>query len=279
MVNNARTLSARLKPAGVLSAQLKSVIHTGGTGMNVERGDSATQASKPNKHELFFTLPVRNLLYTLAGMDYDRVFKITRRGQKIRAPTYLFLSEQELLDARLKARKRAKWRLQMPPIMNERPRSPEILETDPGIAGYDSAKLVFTDITYGIHDRDRIIAVREPNGTLREAAGLERDRLNQIYFPHIDRKVNPPSMFQPENLANILRPDRYLYILDRNCIQFEPDHPTYIDTAKTVYDHVDSKLEYDILWSTRHYGPMVFHLVWVQKCDDLIGNPIRLAVT
>ena len=51
-------------------------------------------------------------------------------------------------------------------------------------AGYDVAKYVFTDITYGVHDRSRFIVVREPDGSLRDADGEERDRLNQVHFLH-----------------------------------------------------------------------------------------------
>ena len=48
------------------------------------------------------------------------------------------------------------------------------------LTGYDSAKYVFTDVTFGVHDRARFIVVRQPDGTLREADGEERDRLNQV---------------------------------------------------------------------------------------------------
>ena len=81
-----------------------------------------------------------------------------------------------------------------------------------------------------------------------------------------------PAMFKKENLEDILRLDRYLYVLDRNCEQFEPDHPLYIATAEAVYDHINLNSYYDALWSTRHFGPMVFYFVWEKKCDDLIGN-------
>ena len=79
-------------------------------------------------------------------------------------------------------------------------------------------------------------------------------------------------MFKKENLDEILREDRYQYILDRNCEQFEPDNPEYIATAETVYDHINLNKSYDVLWSTRHFGPMVFYYVWEKKCDDMIGN-------
>ena len=81
-----------------------------------------------------------------------------------------------------------------------------------------------------------------------------------------------PAMFKKENLEEILREDRYQYILDRNCEQFEPDNPVYIATAETVYEHINLNKKYDVLWSTRHFGPMVFYYVWEKKCDDMIGN-------
>ena len=235
-----------------------------------ETGGSLDSA-EPKKDDLFFSTPVQCLLTRLTGMNYNRVFRVAKLGQEIKAPTYQFLTEEELRTAEEEAKQRAKKRLQMPPIMNERAQSTKVLDKDPCIQGYDAAKLVFTDITYGIHDRERLIVVREPDGTLREADGTERDRLNQIYFPHPGRKIYTPALFKPENLAEILRPDRYMYILDRNCVQFEPDHPTYIATAKEVYEHVSSHSNYSILWSTRYYGPMIFYLVWEQKCDDLIS--------
>ena len=80
-----------------------------------------------------------------------------------------------------------------------------------------------------------------------------------------------PALFEKENVEEIMRPDKYVYILDRNCEQFEPDNPLYIATAKSVYEHINLNTAYDTLWSTRHFGPMVFHLVWEKKCDDLIG--------
>lgn len=78
-------------------------------------------------------------------------------------------------------------------------------------------------------------------------------------------------MFTKEQLEELLNNDRYLYILERNCEQFEPDNPNYIATAEAVYEHININSSYDALWSTRHFGPMVFYLVWEKKCDDLIG--------
>ena len=61
-----------------------------------------------------------------------------------------------------------------------------------------------------------------------------------------------------------------MYVLDKNCVQFEPDHPTYVETAQYVYDFIDSMGHFEVLHSTRHYGPMVFHLIWEKRADNLI---------
>ena len=58
-------------------------------------------------------------------------------------------------------------------------------------------------------------------------------------------------MFEPSNLSEILGPKKYEYILDRCCVQFEPDHPLFIQTAEAVYSHIDENGNYDRLYSTR----------------------------
>jgi len=94
--------------------------------------------------------------------------------------------------------------LQIPPVLDERTDDHlKILEKDPAMVGFDSANYVFTDITYGIHDRDRIIVAREPDGTLREATGAERDRMNQIYFPKEGRYIKTPILFEPTVLEGV----------------------------------------------------------------------------
>jgi len=225
-----------------------------------------------SKQELFFDSKVQDLLKRLTGLDAAKVFRVAKLGQKISAPTYAFLTEKELKETQRKARQEALKKLQMPPVMDVRSEDTDVLEVDEAIQGYDSAKLVFTDITFGIHDRDRLIVTRDPDGTLRQASPAQRDRLNQIYFPKEGRKVNCPPMFEPENLEEILVPNRYLYVLDRNCAQFEPDHPVYIRTAQIVFEHVNANGHFEALWSTRHFGPLVFHLVWEKKVDDLLTH-------
>ena len=76
------------------------------------------------------------------------------------------------------------------------------------ILGFDSARYVFTDITFGIHDRDRIIVVREPDGTLRSSTWAERDRMNHIYFPTEGRAHKPSRIFDLETLKEVSKYER-----------------------------------------------------------------------
>ena len=74
-------------------------------------------------------------------MDYDRIFRVAKLGQDITAPTYQFLTDKELKVAQVEAEQRAKELLQMPPVMNERKQTTNVLDHDGSIAGYDSAKV------------------------------------------------------------------------------------------------------------------------------------------
>ena len=87
--------------------------------------------------------------------------------------------------------------------MSERTDDKEILSEEPAIVGHDSAKYMFTDITYGVHDRDRLIVARDPCGTLRQASWNERDRLNQIYFPRKGRRIKAPVLFDLDVLSEV----------------------------------------------------------------------------
>ena len=125
------------------------------------------------------------------------------------------MTEAELAEARAIADRKAENKLKMPPVMEERSALTRTLEEDTQLAGFDTCKYVFTDITFGVPDRSRIIVVREQDGTLRTSSWEEQDRLNQIYFPNKDRRHYVPQMFEPEHLNSILGPEKYEYILER----------------------------------------------------------------
>lgn len=170
---------------------------------------------------------------------------------------------------------RATEKLQMPPILKAREPIDEVLSKDADLKGLNRNRLVFTDITFGISDRDRYILVREPDGTLRKASWEERQRCLQIYFPEDGRKLRMPKMFEENYLEDVLNEERYEYVLDRACIQFEPDDPHYIRVVGRTYAHIDSNKKYDMLRSTRHFGGMVFYLTWHRKMDYLMVDMLQ----
>ena len=75
-------------------------------------------------------------------MDYDRIFRVAKLGQHISAPQYQFLTDAELKKAQQKALKTAKKLLQMPPVMDVRETTSDVLDHDSAIEGYDSAKVI-----------------------------------------------------------------------------------------------------------------------------------------
>lgn len=58
-------------------------------------------------------------------------------------------------------------------------------------------------------------------------------------------------------------------------MQFEPDDPDYQAVTREVYEHINREKHFDILRSTRHFGPMVFHLAWTKNIDNLLHEMIE----
>lgn len=77
-------------------------------------------------------------------------------------------------------------------------------------------------------------------------------------------------------LQPILERGDYEFILDRACIQFDPDNPNFHRVTQTTYDYVDKELQHEKLRSTRHYGPMIFYLAWSKKLDCLLIENITM---
>jgi len=236
-----------------------------------------SSGSAVSKESLFFDSEVQGLMKKLTGLNYDKVFRRKKLGKHSERPIYQFMTQEELEEAQAEIRAKAEVKLQMPPVMEEREGSEarcQVLEEDSQLAGFDTCNYVFTDITFGVPDRSRVVVVRQPGGQLRTASWEEQDRLNLIYFPTEGRKHYIPQMFEPHHLKPILGPEKYEYILDRNCLQFEPDHPVYIRTCELVYQHISEHKHFDTLYSTRHYGPMVFSFCWNKNLDDFISHLI-----
>lgn len=78
----------------------------------------------------------------------------------------------------------------------------------------------------------------------------------QIYFPIRGRSLREPSMVLDESLFNkLLEKKSYEFILDKACIQYEPDEPQFHHMTAKVYQYCNQHAEYEPLRLTihRHY--------------------------
>ena len=103
------------------------------------------------------------------------------------------------MQSQERASKRGKKLLEMVPYLSPAEDKVDILSVDPEIQGFESSKVVFTDISAGAIDKNRLIVVREPSGVLRRANREERYRMNQVFFPVEGRQHVLPKMFEEEH--------------------------------------------------------------------------------
>ena len=105
-----------------------------------------------NPAEVFFKPQVQQLLQDLTGIDHEKVFKKQMLGATLEPPKYELLTQEELDRLMEDTTQRAKQKLKMPPLLWERQPIDNILSTDPEIQGFDTAKYVFADISFGVSD-------------------------------------------------------------------------------------------------------------------------------
>lgn len=219
--------------------------------------------------QIFIKEDVQKLLKDITRFEEKKIFA-NNPVSRFRTPKFIFMTDKQLEKAKQDAYENVEARLQMPPVMAPNTADPEVLSRDEEIVGYTKFKIMFVDIGPGYTNRNRLMSVREPNGTLRFPTHSERSRLNHIFFPHESRTIDEPKLFQEENLIRLLKRGEYRYILSRACIQFEPDDPRYVNATTSVYEYIDHKGDYDKLRSTRYFGPMCLYLAYNKRADDLI---------
>ena len=186
------------------------------------------------------------------------------------------MTDRDLQMSLDRVNKRARKLLQLVPFVAPyEEKTVDILSKDPELQGYDTSPVIFTDISPGANDRNRLITVREPNGLLRRAVREERMRMNQIYFPDENRFHVMPPMFEDEHLQPILDRKDYLFVLDKACVQFEPDDADFHRVTGKVFDHINENKEYDVLRSNRYFGSFVFYHVIGDNMDGLLQHYIE----
>jgi len=223
----------------------------------------------------FLKKDVQKLLYRITGLDSQRLTQQNKKTKMLELPSHRFLTVEEFEIERTRGFLRARKKLKIPPVMAPRKPGGEVVSKDPQLDKLLEHKMVFTDITYGIKDRDRAVVVRETDGTLRNASWDEKMRMCQTFMPRPGREAVVPRMFTPEFLPRALNHVSATYLLDSACAQFEPDDPDYIRVVHNVYDDIDKKGTYDELHSTRFFGGLVFYLVCVARLDGLILDRLK----
>lgn len=227
------------------------------------------QLNRPSIGQVFIKQEVQTMLKDITRFQEEKIFS-RRLVSRLKTPRMMFMTDEDLRVAKERAYKAARARLQMPPVMEADNSEPEILAKDEEIVGYQKFKICFVDISPGFTNRSRLMSIRERDGTLRYPTHAERSRLNHIFYPQDDITIEPPKLFEEQNMVKLLQQGRYIYLLDRACIQFEPDDPRYIDVTSRVYNYIDSRNDFDKLRSTRHFGPMSLYYAYNRQIDNLI---------
>ncbi|XP_013404101.1 28S ribosomal protein S22, mitochondrial [Lingula anatina] len=223
---------------------------------------------------LFLNPKVYNSLRKMTGFDLEKLFP-QRPYPRHFKPKFRIVSDEKLQKLEGGNMFRAQQKLQMPPVMLPRTEESTVICHDTCIAGLYNSKMVITDLMVNTGSRERIIVIREPNGVLRTPTLRERDRITQVYFPRPGRTMMMSRMFYPEYMQGLLDRDEHQYLLDRACVQFEPDDPQFIRICQEVYDHLYETRKFDILRSTRHFGPMAFYYAYYDKIERLLVDMIQ----
>lgn len=159
-------------------------------------------------------------------------------------------------------------------MLPARARSDVLIEEDPRLAGFlpTGESIVFTDVSINDHvtDRTRMMVARRSDGSLYSVNWEERDLLQKTYFPLPGQRLLTPLMFEPEHLKTMLAKKNFCYILDRACVQFEPDDPIFINTRSAVFDYVLQEGDIKHIYGTRHLGPLALHAILTLRYQPVL---------
>ncbi|XP_039952972.1 28S ribosomal protein S22, mitochondrial [Bactrocera tryoni] len=221
-----------------------------------------------------FTDPeTQKLLQSMTQLQLEKIFQKTTVPDN--SVDYKLMTMDMLEDEFRKSIERAKKRLQMPPVVQMKKDERRIISKDSALSGFSDTKYVITDITYGLRQTERKVVVRQTDGTLEHAPMEITKRMHQLYFPLTGRSIRIPRMFEDEHLQRCLDEQKYLFILNRMVVQFDPFEPEFHTISSRVYQHINETKQFDVLRSTRHFGPMTFFFAWHRCIDDLLYDMVR----
>lgn len=221
----------------------------------------------------FFNAETQKLLKSITRLQLEKVFR--KRAVPANEVEYKFLTTKQLEDEVRSKFQLADELLQMPPIVQMMQQQKRVIARDPALQGFSENSFVFTDITFGLKNSDRSVVIRQPDGVLEDASYDIRKRVYQIYFPMAGRKFRDPKLFEDQNIKRLLDNEEYEFVLESLYMQFEPYEPKFHQISSQIYHHIIDNGKFELLRSTRHFGPMAFYLAWHKSIDELVLDMIR----
>jgi small subunit ribosomal protein S22 len=200
----------------------------------------------------------------------SKTLRLTKNSRHFR-----FLTSKQLEDEVRNRFSEAEKALQMPPVIKPIEDQSKVYSHDQALSNFSKHTYVFSDVTFGLKNKDRSVVVREPDGALKEASYDIKKRVWQIYFPLKDRTFTEPKIFEEDNFKRLLSEEQYQFLLDRACLQYEPEEQQFHDISSRVYLHINEHMHFESLRSTRHFGPMAFFLAWHKIIDNLLLDMVR----
>ncbi|CAJ0951876.1 unnamed protein product, partial [Mesorhabditis belari] len=230
------------------------------------------RAQEVNAEKLFTSPEVQELLTKLTGADLqNKIFRSRRISTPQNRSHYALMTDERWEKTMERMQEEAQHFLQFIPLKEPRVETTETLIVDKEIAGFDKSKFVFTDISFDATDQDRTVVVREVDGSLRTATPEEHDRMNRVYYEKSNRPVVEPAVFSDPYLQDALDRNEHEFLMDWACMYFEVDDPKFISLSKTVYDRIIATKNFDSLYSTRHFGTLVFYLAINNNLPPLLN--------
>ena len=133
--------------------------------------------------------------------------------------------------------------LATPPLLPQHLPCGEVIEVDEKLADAVPQRIIFTETSQHKENQvtivttntivcltivqHRYIVVREPDGILRQTTWEERDRMCQIFFPALGRKMWLPKILTSEVLPSALDRMMHVSVLDLVSVQCDPQSYDY----------------------------------------------------
>lgn len=197
----------------------------------------------------------------------ERVELVQRRKDSPLLPRYKLVDEltaQEIISNTDAA-------LQLEKVRPEPRTLPEAstLRKEPD-AGSKRFTFAFVDSSAGHNYETRPVLLREPDGTLRTANPVERDRFLLAVYPDGNKKLKLPAKFDEANLPTLLGDNMHAEVLDEVCDMRYSHQLDYIRVHRSTYEDIEARQIYSVLQDTVHWRDFLLFLIRENRYESLL---------